>query len=728
MKASRWRAGALVSLLAFAAAAAATAATQAPAEPAGPPASTPDTTPASTKPGGSVNPEPVFGPASPVSVLIPDSLKDISLESWSDAFQRGRWTGNIGLSFNGQRERLRDPDGNTHAFATRITDETITIRNEDFGLIDRRLMSGTIGLTAGVQQFRQAVDEAASSEHETLIAYNVDLAFLGETPYRSNLYANRSESTTALVSGGTTKTEQENRGLILRWGENSLLRTRNILPYFSASLEARQERDNETTRIEDALFRRNDQRDSLTLDAHNGTEVSDLSLRYTAARLKDFISETNSYRDQTASAVYSLDFGPTLNWRWDSTLDYYDRHGADQGALSTANVSEGLVIDHYDNLSTAYNYQFSRQASPDGTVTAQNAGMLVQHRLYENLTTVAGISGFKQTLPTGKADSRSAQLNFSYNHGIPWGGQLTAGLGGSYAIADSHVPGGTVPVVDAPYTAPPSLGAGAGFQLKDPFIDTSTLSIVDVKGGARIPTVVNVDYLVVVDGFRTTIQPLPTSVIIMPNDRLEVSYVYSVPPDLKYRITTRFANAGFFWQWISLDFSHDQSDSTPLTAGDASLLVSERHDSARLTLNGSWENLQARGDATVLRVRGNLLEYDNVTLDGFIHYSVTPDLWLALSANRYHTDYTLPVRKVTGDSIRLDLNYTWEGWLATAYALQRNYSDSQAPSEKYQEAGAKLHRRWLKLDLTAAVYANRRWRAGAETQSATVLFSAVREF
>jgi hypothetical protein len=661
------------------------------------------------------------------SLLIPESLRDIGLASWTDAFQRGRWRGNIGLSFNGQREKSL-VDGAGQSFSSRIFDESVTVRNEEFGLIDRRLMSGTIGLTAGVQQFRQTVDNMKSSEHEKLLGYDFDLAFLSETPYRSNIYANRSQSTTALISGGTSETEAENRGIILRLGENSILRDREILPYFRASLEAVQEHDKETTRIADQILRREDRRESVMLSAHNGTETSDLNFRYVASRLKDYINDASSYQDQTVNVNYSLDFGPTLNRRWDSSIDYYTRRGSDSLSLSNVNVSEALTIDHYANLSSSYNYQYNRQESPDGTVASQSAGMQVQHRLYDNLTTSAGVSGSKQTLPTGNADSKGGQLSFSYNHGIPWQGHMVGGIGGSYFINASHVPGGTVPVVDAPYTAPPSLGAGAGFALKDSFIDVSTISIVDIKGGARIPTAAGVDYLVVVDGLKTTIQPLPTSVVIMPNDLLQVSYIYEVPPDLKYRITTRSANLGLYWRWISLDFSHDESDSTPLSGGDSSLLVSNRQDSARLSLNGAWDNLQARGDARVLRYDGNIIAYKSATLDEFVDYAVTPELSLALSANQYRTDYTLPVRKVTGRSIRLDANLAWEGWLANAYALQRNYTDTEIQPEKYQEAGFKLHRRWLKLELTTAVYANRRWRGGTETQNATVQITVVRQF
>jgi hypothetical protein len=723
MKASRWRGTALVPLLAFAAHALA-ADGQAGSTAPMPPGSPAGATAPANVPSGETRVE----TSSQASVLVPDSLKGIELDSWTSWFQPGRWGGSLGLDFNGQRQRISAPDSAGQSFDSRITDERFTIRNEDFGLIDRRLMSGTIGLTLGLQQFRQVVDDVKSSEHEKLIGYNFDLAFLGETPYRSNVYANRTQSTTALISGGTSKTEVENRGLIMRWGENSILRTRNILPYFSASLEAVQERDKETTRIEDAVFRQDDRRESIALAAHNGTETSDLNFKYATNRVKDYLNDTNSYRDDTASLIYSLDFGSTHNWRWDSTVDYYKRHGSDELSLSNTNVSEVLAVDHYDNLSTAYNYQYSRQISQEGTVVAQNAGALLQHRLYDNLLTSAGVSGFKQTLPTGSADSRVAQLNMSYNHGIPWSGQMSAGAGGSYAINHNHVPGGAVPVVDAPYTAPPSFGSGAGFQLKEPFIEVATISIVDVKGSGRIPTVVNVDYLVVVDGYRTTIQPLPTSVIIMPNDKLEVSYVYEVPPDLKYRLTTRVANLGLFWPWIAFSYSHDEQDSTPLSGGDASLLVSDRRDSARLTLTGAWDNLQARGDAGVLRHRGNQLEYENVTLDEFINYYLTRDLSLSLSANQYRTNYTIPVRRVSGNAIRLDANLSWENWLANAYALQRRYLDTEVPSEKYQEVGFKVHRRWLKLDVTAAVYLNRRYRGGTETQNATVQFAVVRQF
>jgi len=723
MNALPWRSAVLVPFTVFAIGIAAAEG------PSGPP--TPETITPTPAPQTPTNVDKAGAPVetrSPASVLIPESLSDISWGSWEDWFKPGRWGGSIGLALSGQREKITSADS-SQTFSSRIADETITIRNEDFALIDRRLMSGTIGLTFGLEQFRQTVEDVKASEHEKLLGYNFDLAFLPETPYRSNLFANRTQSTVELISGGTSKTEVENAGLILRVGENSILRTREILPYFSASLEAVQEHDKETTRVGDTVFSLNEQLESAKLDLRNGTEVSDLYFTYTANRVTDYLSNANSYQAQGANLLYSLDFGPTLNWHLDSSVDYYSRNGTDSSSsVSSTNVSETLTIDHYDNLSSQYNYGYDRQDSVAGTVTVQSAGMQLVHRLYNNLTTSAGVFASNQTLPTGSADARTGQVNFSYDHGIPGAGNLNAALGGSYTIATSHVPGGTVPVVDAPYTAPPSFGTGIGFQLKDSFIDISTISIVDVKGGSRIPTVVNVDYMIVVAGNRTSIEPLPTSVIIMPNDPLQISYVYSVPPDLKYRITTNYANLGLFWQWISLNFSHNESDSKPLTAGDTSLLVSSRQDSAQLGLNGVWDKLQARGDAMVLRARGNQLDYDSVLLDEFASYAVTPDVLLSLSANQYRTDYTLPVRKVTGSSLRFDANMTWGGWIANAYALQRNYSDTEIGSEKYQEAGFNLQRRWLKLELTLNLSANRRWRSGTETQNATAQFTAVRQF
>lgn len=717
----RWRGSALVSLLAFALCVAAAETPPATNAPAG------DGKPDANVPSEAKKTEVPVQTASPASVLIPDSLKDITFESWTDWFHPGRWGGGIGLSVTGQRERIDSP-GSSQTITSRITDEVLTLRNEEFAIIDPRLVSGTIGLLFGLEQFRQTVDDVKVSEHQKLIGYNVDLSFLSESPYRSSLYANRSQVTTALISGGTSKTETQNSGLILRVGENSILRTREILPYFSASLDISQEHTKETTRVGDQVFRLDDERQSATLDVHNGTETSDLSFKYSANDIEDRLSDANSYRYQNANLLYSLDFGPTLNWRWDSALDYYKRNSSEALSASNTAVSETLTIDHYDNLSSAYDYQYARQTSIEGTVTSQSAGAQVQHRLYANLTTSAGASVFKTTLPDGSTDAWSTNLNFGYDHAIPLGGHLTAGLGGTYAITNSHTPGGSVPVVDAPYTAPPSFGAGVGFQLKDSFIVASTISIVDVKGGSRIPTVVGTDYIVVVDGYRTSIEPLPTSVIIMPNDRLEVSYIYEVPPDLKYRITSKFANLGLFWQWISLDLSHAESDSTPLTSGDASLLVSYRQDSARLALTGEWDSIRARGDASVVRNRGNQLDYETVTLDEFLDWGVTPGLFLSFSANQFRTNYTVPVRRVSGNSVRLDANMTWNEWVGNAYAMQRHYSDTEIGSEKYQEAGFKLNRRWLKLDLTLLLAANRRWRSGVETQNATVLFTAVRRF
>ncbi len=52
---------------------------------------------------------------------------------------------------------------------------------------------------------------------------------------------------------------------------------------------------------------------------------------------------------------YSLDFGPTLNRRWDSRINYLSRSGAGMSE-SILYADERLRIDHFKNLSTSYEY------------------------------------------------------------------------------------------------------------------------------------------------------------------------------------------------------------------------------------------------------------------------------------------------------------------------------------------------------------------------------------
>ena len=346
--------------------------------------------------------------------------------------------------------------------------------------------------------------------------------------------------------------------------------TRRSCPISPRTCGRIQQYDKQTTTYGGQSFQQNDRRDQIELGFQNGGETSDLNFQYQYTKLDNYAYNAGSYNSQNANFLYSIDFGPTLNWRSDSRINYYARTGATElSNLDTLDVNEFLTIDHNENFSSNYNYQLTRQDAPVGNATTQSAGAQWNEQVFRNLSLTEGLTAIYSSLPGGTISSVGGSGNFNYGHAVPWEGQLTLAGGGGYLVTTSQVPGGVVPVVDAPYAVPQNIGAGSTIQLRDRNIETPTIVVVVLKtGGVRVTAVLDVDYTVQVEGDLTYLVPLASSALMQPGDPLNVSYVYQVAPNSKFATTSGSASFGIDWPWFGFNYSHDQTDQTPLSGSD----------------------------------------------------------------------------------------------------------------------------------------------------------------
>lgn len=664
------------------------------------------------------------------SVDLLGPLRAFGVETWWDVVRLSRWTGTLGLTFDRQQQRLTAPGSPARQNSSALASETATLRNDAFAILDPRLFTGSVSAGLTLQQQRQGIDDRSTSQEATLVNYAFDGILLPERAYNASLSALRSQSTYVLPSGATTKSDNQSQGLVLRVRENSLLRDREILPYFSANLGARQQRIRQTTASGDQVFRQDDERDELTFDFHNGGLTSDLDFQYRFIRLDNRAFAQGSYDSQSANLVYSLDFGPTLNRRWDSRINYATRTGkAALADLTTLEVNQYLTIDHNIERSSSYSYQLTRQTTPFGTATAHNGSALVQQQVYANLAVSAGVNGQYTALPGGAIRATGGSASLSYNRHIAWEGQLSAAAGGSDTVTTSEVGGGTVQVRDAPYAVPPDVGAGSSILLADRNIVPATILIDVFKTGARVRAVLDVDYAVSVIGDRTSIVPLSGSAVMLPGDPLYVSYAYLVAVDARFRTTSRSLSFGIDWPRFGFSFSHDESQQTPLSAGDDALLIDQSRDAGKIYVTGTWNTLTGRASVGFLRYDSTRLKYLERRADQYLSYRPYLNLHFNLTANQYQTEYKLPAQTRTGMSLRADATWTWsDRWLTSAYAGTRSYRDSEHPSERIDEAGFRLRRNWAKLNVDVFAGTQRRKRGEVASLNTYVHFGAVRRF
>jgi hypothetical protein len=662
-------------------------------------------------------------------VAVPDALRRLGIESWWDTFGFAPWGATLGLSFDGTEQRTKSVGGGTQRFGSQLATEDLTIRNDNFWILDPRFFSSSLSLGFVLEQERQQADQQHLSQSGHLVNYAFDGTFFPDSAYNVNLSALRSESTYVLPSGTTTHGQLETSAVRFMMREDNFLRDREILPYFSANARFAHESNTQETRSGDQSYRQDDRRDYAVLDFHNGGETSDLSVQYLYSKLDNRVYEPGSYNSQTLTLNHSIDFGPTLNRRLDSRINYYERKGRDLTTdINTLEVSEFLTIDHNVERSSWYSYQLLRQDTAYGIVTAQNGTAQLYQQVYANFSLTGGVIGGHTALPGGTFSSLGFSANGNYAHRL-WGdGNLTASAGGGYLVSSSYVPAGLVSVVDAPYAVPDATGAGATILLKDTNILASTLVVVVLKGGARVPAVLDVDYSIRVDGDRTSIVPNPASAVMLPGDTLNVTYEYQVDSDAKYATTSRSASVAIDWNWIGASFYHDESDQKPLSGSGTEFLMDTRRENAMVWVSGTWNDVQARADAAAVLYDSTRLAYTERRMDQYVSWAPRRNLQFNFSANEYRTEYRVPEHVTNGGSVRLDVQWTQGMWLNTGYASRRVYRDTLQPHETIDEAGLRLRRTWTKLDLSIALGAQRRERGETSTTNGFIHFNATRRF
>ncbi len=616
--------------------------------------------------------------------------------------------------------------GTSSEFRRTRYEEQLGLRNRGFFLVDPRLFTGNLEGRFGLVQEDERVDGGARLRNGTLLGYAFDGAILSDKPYVVTLFANRNQSVLTREFGGRSEITFENLGATFRLREDSVLQDLGF-PHFGSVVGARQERLKEETTVLGRTVRRDEVRTVLSYEAHKGFETSDLDLRYEFADLDDRAGVIGSFRTHTAGLTYSLDFGPTLNDRWDSRLQLLNRTGRHPATFLSAD--EELRLDHHERLFTDYRYLFSRNDTQAGDTTTHTGIALLQHRLYESLTSRVAASGTLQDFPTGDRISYYGEADFAYRRAIPGRGQLVAGTGARYQIDDNRFSLPLVAVIDEPHTAPAPRGGSAGFLLNNSFVVVSTIEVVDTRGGARLPATLGVDYVLVQEGDFTKIVPLASSLVILDGDPLLVSYSFEVNPSLKFSTLSWHGSAGVDYRWIALTAAHEQSDETRLSGRDGRFLDDRRRETVRLDLRGDWDRVQAAAAAEYQVEDSTRLDFTAWQFSQSVSYRPFLDLLLSLSGQESFTEFARPRRRTEALSTRGTLDWSpLTGLFVTGFVGLRLFDDSEVPSETVREAG--LRARWTfgKLEVAPTFTWSDRERGATETTDLRVDVRVIRRF
>jgi hypothetical protein len=675
-----------------------------------------------------VMPEPAPPPPQSV-VVVPDWLRAFGVESWGEVVRFSPWTATLAVTFDDQEQRLTTPDSPSQRFSSRLAAESFIVRNDAVSVLDPRLFTSSLALGFLLQQERQASPDHASSENGHLLNYSFDGVFLPESAYNTRVSALRNQSTYIAPSGSTTDSVYQSGAIAFHMREDNFLRDREWLYYFTGNVRVEQQRERQTTRSAGQEYRQDDRRGIFAVDFQDGGQTSDTSFQYQYNKLDNYAYAAGSYASHSANLVHSLDFGPTLNRRWDSRINYYVRSGdADGATLKSVDVSEFLVIDHNVERSSNYSYQLNRQDTAFGVSTAQSGIAQLIQQFYANLTLDGSVLAQRASLPDGSITTTGLAGSGNYRHRLPFEGNVQVSLGLGRADTSSHVAAGLVQVVDAVYAVPEAVGAGSAILLKDRNIVAASIVVVVVKGGTRVTAALDLDYSLRIDGDRTSIVPFPASAVMQPNDPLNVSYSYEVSPDSKYRTDSRSVFVNLEWPWIGGSFTHDETDQRALAGTDTTLLLDQRRRNASLWVRGGWDYVAARASAALNRYDSTRLAYTERRLDQYVAWLVRPNLQLNLSADEYRTEYRQPDHTTTGGGVRLDLQWNQWGWLATGYLSRRVYRDTLQPHEVIDEGGFRLRRSWTLLDVLIGFGIQDRERGDSRARNGFFHFGVARRF
>ena len=337
-------------------------------------------------------------------------------------------------------------------------DERFELRNQGYSLVDPRLLEGTAAFGMDFYQEQDKYSGRTGNINGLLYGYDLSDTLFGHKPYTATFFTHSHETQTSTEFGGRTNLTVSNFGFTANLREYSFLR--DFLPYFSCSLDARQDESDESTSEQNRYYKIDETRDTVNYYALKGFQTADLELNYQF--LSDHMSGSASRAFQTnwAALNYSLDFGARLNRRWTSRIYYLTRAG--EGNESNLLIDEMLHIDHFRNLVSSYEYLLNQiQGAGIGTTTLQTGIFTVQHTLYENLISTFVLQGDYDTFPGGRIYDYLVEMGHGYTHSVPLGGTFFLDGSGLYELTDSSINSGTVNVSRTSCMSRISMGSGS---------------------------------------------------------------------------------------------------------------------------------------------------------------------------------------------------------------------------------------------------------------------------
>jgi hypothetical protein len=649
--------------------------------------------------------------------------------SWLDGFDSrlGFWSSALGLSYMSGTQSMSSASGGSSTSTNSLMRETLKIANSGFYVLSPRLCRGNMELDLELDQDKSSGSGSSASTKDKVIGYAIDAEFLSEKPYTASVYANRNQSQVLQPLGGRIVGTNENRGALFHLRQDSILNDWGY-PWVEASLGVHGSHNRSTTTSFGNSQSTDETNRTVDFNASKGFETADLAFYYQFNDMSNKIFKEGNFQSKSAGLNYSIDFGPTLNRRFDAAMNYLTRNGT--AGSTTVTNSEHVHVDHYQNLNTDYQYGFSHQMSGGISTTEQNGSFSVSHQLYKNLNTMAGVNVSRNEMPEGSTTSFGGNLGEAYHHGLPGKGNLSVNWSGSYQETSNSLSVSSISVIQEAHNAPNPIQAGVGFLLKHNFAVTNSVVVINVRNGGVILTSTGVDYSVINQNNQITIVPLPGSLLINPGDPLLVNYTYQVDANLKYASQSSGYGMGVDYHWIAVAYSHQQSTQKPLSGGNNLFLQSAQQDSVQVNLQGTVFDMAANASMGFDDFKSNTSAYEQSKLTSSLIWEIQSNMRMIFGVNASESKYTVPDQHTnSAHSARSSLNwFTADGWNNTASIDWSTHKDSGTPADTLVQAIAQSSITLGQLSFSANVALGEWQRNGSRSTNRSFSVSVVRQF
>lgn len=635
--------------------------------------------------------------------------------------------GNLELGYEHARQDTTQRNGVDSSFDDDIYRGRLHLRSKRLYFVDPRLVQVNLGIGIGLYRDNNDFRSENVSQDGRLDDYGMDATFFAQKPYSLLLYANKTENRLTQNFGSRTNISTSRKGARATLNEQSFLKDKGF-PFFNTSLEVSQLKVEEDTSGNGQDFRRDEQHNVLQYDAFKGFQTADLRVNYRYENIDDTLRLDKGFTTHTANLNYSVDFGPTLNRRWTSINSFIRRSGLNANDSISAN--QNLLIHHNVNLTSNYQYTFSQFDSDFGLATMQSANASVSHRLYRNLTSGFNVQGNVADLPEGKTKSYGAGPVFNYRRRISSQGRVSMRASAHYRINDNDLSSETVQVNSEFHQVAADFPlAGPGFLLDELFVVTESIVIVDRRNGSQLPTTPGIDYEVIVEGDRTRIRPLPTSLVLQAGDRLEVSYRHAVAPSLSFSTESLSLLASIDFKWISFAVGRSVSNQSLRSGMNSDLLQDTATTTVDLRLHGKWQRFQVSANAGYRKENSSRQDYDmwrfgqSVTLAGFHAFTLTAN------ASESFTRFSQPrTRDIDSYAANFALDGALRAWRTRFFAGILILNDPDIENQTTAQAGLKLRRDIGRLTLSGNLLWNEFDRTTVTSTGWLIGLHAIRRF